>query len=765
MAEKPKSELDRSLDRVLDGEEYRTDATGFGTTKQAQALRRDYRQPLADRIAADRTYGYRNKDVWRALKDMDDATLAIRLLIAGMTVAEGKLGVDKNGEKNFRDQAVFIGRNLGQQQRRLAFEVGGWGIDMLQSLSVFDLDVGDVLRMTAPVDEIMDDVLLSALKNNPLLTPRTTPPEPWTQLRRGGLPADHWAKVPLIRERHPSIDNAVRYAISRGKMQPVLDAINVLQRTTFTINKPVLDFMLRHGEPPAPEGQPPPIWQKERRQKWNETRAKHGAFQLDMIIADAMAAAEHFWVPLNMDFRGRVYGLSHFNFQREDHIRALFLFADGEEIGEEGLKWLKAHVAGANGGEPRKLGHYKRIEWTEANLERLCDIGRAVLRCDDPATIAWDLPKDRYQFLAACVELTQAIDKGPTFKTRLPLMFDCSCSGLQHLSAMTRAKKEGLHVNLTDAFKPHDFYTLVANRVWDVAPDLRHLMQDQNDRDIMKQPTMSYFYGSRAGGFRRNTKDERLTLAIEKPRVFAATDLGALLNSEATDAQIAEWEGKPRAVGMVKQIIDFLEERGKNRIDGAEVKQFAQVIYDSIEELAPRAKQARYFLRRLAWLCAKEGKPLRWTTAGGLPVINCYHEPIVETIPARLHTRRRPRRVNLVVDNKPDVWKTKAANAAAANFVHSLDATHLQAIAIETAKAGIEIVVVHDCFGTIAPRAARLKEAIAVKFVQLHRRDLLAEVLESARDILPKDTKLPKLPEKGTLKLEGAYSNYHLSKN
>jgi DNA-directed RNA polymerase len=216
---------------------------------------------------------------------------------------------------------------------------------------------------------------------------------------------------------------------------------------------------------------------------------------------------------------------------------------------------------------------------------------------------------------------------------------------------------------------------------------------------------------------------------------------------------------------MVKQLIDFLEERGKNRIDGAEVKQFAQVIYKSIEELAPRAKKVRYFLRRLAWLYAKEGKSLRWTTPAGLPVINCYHEPIIETIPVRLHTRHRPRRVNLVVGNKPDVWKTKAANAAAANFVHSLDATHLQAIAIETAKAGIEIAAIHDCFGTVAPRASRLKEAVAVKFVQLHRRDLLAEVLESARDILPKDTKLPKLPPKGTLKLEGIYSNYHLCKN
>src|SRR5262249_40484767 len=285
---------------------------------------------------------------------------------------------------------IFIGRNFNQRGD-LALRVGGWGINMLTSLPAFALDVGDVLKMTAPVDEFMDDVIVNAVKNNPLLSPLTTPPESWTQFRKGGLPEDHWAKdgVSLIREHHPSIENVVRKAISTGQMQPVLDAINVLQRVAFTINEPVLDFVLRDGQPPAPEGPKPPIWQQKRRRKWNEAKAKRTAFDIDMVVADAMAGAGCFWVPLNIDFRGRVYGVPHFNFQREDRVRALFLFADGEAIGEEGLKWLKAHVAGAankntwsTNKKPGALGHYDRIKWTDANLEKLCDIGRAVLRRD-----------------------------------------------------------------------------------------------------------------------------------------------------------------------------------------------------------------------------------------------------------------------------------------------------------------------------------------------------------------------------------------------
>jgi len=500
-----------------------------------------------------------------------------------------------------------------------------------------------------------------------------------------------------------------------------------LQRVAFTINKPVLDFILRDFRPPMPEEPRPPVWQQEKRQIWIEAEAQGTAFHLDMVTADAIASAGCFWVPLNIDFRGRIYGVPHFNFQREDHVRALFLFADGEAIGEEGLRWLKAHVAGAAGGEPKKLGHYDRIKWTNANLEKLCDVGRAVLRRDDPATIARALAevKDRYQFVAACVELAQAIDEGPTFKTRLPLMFDGSCSGLQHLCAMTRAE-EGKLVNLSDAFERHDFYGLVAKCVWNAAPDLRHLMQGPDDRDVVKQPAMSYFYGSRPG-------------AIAKSK-----------------------DGRWRPHGMTKQIIDELKKRRKNSTEGA--KELAKAIYKAIEDMVPRAKAARNFLRRLAWLLAKEGKPLRWTTPLGLPVINRYHRPIVKGISVSLSGRRKD--FNFVVGEEKNIWQSKSANSAAANFVHSVDATHLQAVAVAAARAGIEIVTVHDCFGCLAPRARRLKtEIIPLQFVYLHECNLLAEVLASAKATLPKNTKLPSLPETGTLKLEDVLLNYHAFKN
>jgi len=73
------SDFHHSVQRVVGNEESRAKATGFGTTRQGQAIAAQYLTQLASLISADRTSGRRDKVVWRVLKDLDD--LALRLLI------------------------------------------------------------------------------------------------------------------------------------------------------------------------------------------------------------------------------------------------------------------------------------------------------------------------------------------------------------------------------------------------------------------------------------------------------------------------------------------------------------------------------------------------------------------------------------------------------------------------------------------------------------------------------------------------------------
>jgi DNA-dependent RNA polymerase len=532
------TEFEPSFDRVWRGEKHKAEEFGFGGTQQAQAVARHCRVQLAANIALDRAQS-RNKPVLRALKDLDDDTLALNLMAAGISVAQSnELGADRDGHKNLRDLAYWIGGNF-QCRGEIAVRVGVWAIELLRELPVFGMD-GEILKLTAAADEIMDEALARAVKNNALLAPLDTPPAPWMQVNKGGLP-DDWARVSLIRDCHPSIERAVRNAIGKEEMRGVLDAINALQSVPFCINEPVLKFMLQMGAPPAPRGEKPKAWQKKRFEGWMDAFNRVTEWDTDTLTATLLAAADRFWVPLNIDFRGRIYGIPHFNIQRHDRVRGLFLFANGKPIGVEGLRWLKAHVARtANGNtwsrEPRPgdLDLEGRIAWTDDNLPLLCQIGEAVERAD--VTIAWALPKDRYQFAAACVELVQAMRKGTDFVTRLPIMFDASCSGQQHMLAIMRAKS-GRYVNIVSSAKPafewtdedgvvrtepaedmgEDFYRRVAVLVFysgvkeyfslshwgmfllEVAPIL---MKDQFDREIIKPAAVAEFYGSRAGGWK-----------------------------------------------------------------------------------------------------------------------------------------------------------------------------------------------------------------------------------------------------------------------
>jgi DNA-directed RNA polymerase len=471
------NDFDRSLDRLVRGEETRARLTGFGTSKQGQAIGQRYRAQLADIIAANRAHpATRERQVWRALGSIKTDDLAIRLLVAGISVAyAADLGVDADGRKNFRETAFWIARNLvSVGDCELATRIGTWGINQLCALPIFEEHDGLLeLVLTDPLDAFLDDVLARAIVSNPLLTPSTMPREPWTQVRSGGPPADHWARPPLIRDHHASIENAARKAIGTGQMQPLLDAIHVLQTVPFSINLPVLHFLRRTARPPLPP--PPDKSNLTPDQYWyvNKTYSEALAEQTvwDLIVATAEAMPERFWLPLNIDFRGRVYPIPHFNFTRDDRVRGLFLFADGKPVGEDGLRWLKAHVAARADGVtwsdhigPRlnDLNFEDRIAWTDANSQLLLKIGKAVLDLDDPSTIAWALPKDEpCQFIAACAELAQAWDN-PEFITRLPLTFDASCSGLQHLCAMTRDEIGGRFVNLIPSEAADDFYRRVA---------------------------------------------------------------------------------------------------------------------------------------------------------------------------------------------------------------------------------------------------------------------------------------------------------------
>src|SRR5262249_4191728 len=249
-------DFEHSRGRWLDQEELRAKLTGWRTNRQGHALRRRYYPRFEQRLAADRRRPH-HKEIWRALKDagrigtdISTGQFLDRLLVMGITAAAGDgIGVDDDGIKNLTDQAIWLGQHLGlkRPQRDLEYRVGAWAIDILND-QPFAIDEDGVLTLplTSSLDEFLNAVVRCGVENTAFIFPSAEQPLPWTQVSKGGLPpSNDWARESLISGHRRHAENAVRKAIADGKMQPVLDAVNSLAQTAFTINKPVLDFMRR----------------------------------------------------------------------------------------------------------------------------------------------------------------------------------------------------------------------------------------------------------------------------------------------------------------------------------------------------------------------------------------------------------------------------------------------------------------------------------------------------------------------------------------
>ena len=796
MSEPQNDDIGRSFDRLSRPQQYLETKDGLGATRQGLYARDKYWQQLADEIRENRAIS-RDKVLWRALKDIPIDDLAKDLVAIGQTVAASdRLGADREtGNKTYRDTAEVIGNNLVPhcRDRKLRIEVGDWAIERLRTLPIFSLQSDltpmaaglsrwqqtngfdanpDTLVLTAELGDVLGDFMVEQIINKPLISPMFEPPIPWTQVSKGGVPG---YSISLCSGHHPKTEAAWRHAIANGKMGRVLDALNYLQSAPFVINEPVLLFQRNEGREPIQKPARKDMWKVREpgpvQDQWKEYLSEMAR---EMELELAMYIREHgrFWIPMHLDFRGRIIAIPHFHFGREDRIRGLFLFADGEPIGVEGLKWLKAHVAARADGvnwsiKPSRLSREQRTAWTDENLPLLCKIGRAVLAGDDPKTIQWALPSEedeRYQFIAACAELVQAIDIGPEFKTKLPLVFDCTNSGLQHLAEMRRDRIEGRWVNITKPLdggtttSPYDdavieiegdglndFYGIMAAALWRRLFErelfgLRDLLEGPLDRKIVKQPVMSYFYGATPIGMsdqiceiiekrNRTKKKKKLPRAEMAPiRTFSVHEVDGILY------------GKFANIFSLHRVNDIPY---GTFIDGFLPYMLADALYKLLEqEGAPKAAETRNHLIKLAELCNEHKKILRFDTPLGLPVINRYFKPKEERLICSGVNRRR-RDIIVAIGETDKIEKDRAENAVAANFVHAADAALLHLVALAAAKKSMPMLSIHDCFISTAPFAADLNVTVRDCFSRLHRHNWLNTIWQAVRKILPKGATMP----------------------
>ena len=617
--------------------------------------------------------------------------------------------------------------------------------------------------------------------------PTIIPPRHWDNPFSGGYYGESILGTSFIRIKYKETN---KYAhdyykkLDRVDLSRVYDSVNAMQDTPFSINPKILKTLqaiyasggglggVPRTEPYAtlprlPEGATEEEVKEHKKKavgiyKQEEARkSKALRCLLALKTAEKFKDYQSIYFPWNIDYRGRCYPIpTALSPQGDDIQKSLLLFAKGTPLATDGdTRWLKIHGANLSGND--KISFAERIKWVEDHEEDI------VSSANDPLGYTWwyEVSKGDYpmEFLAFCFEyadlLTYIKEYGNAvgFVSTLPLAFDGTCSGLQHFSALLRDEVGGQAVNLMPSDTVQDIYSIVADKVnkvlledvlkgtedtfktnKDGSPKLdvegnlqvqygtRILAQswvnfnrikfgkDGITRKVCKRSVMTLAYGSKQYGFKEN-----LLADIIKPYILEHPEDNPFINA----SQCAQY--------------------------------MAKLIWESVKTTVVKACEGMEWLQKVAGLICESNEVVTWLTPNGLPVQQNYVKMKQEVTKLRFN-KMRVRFYNQEPTDEIDGMSQK--NGIAPNFIHSMDACHLQRVVATMKNLGDNnFMMIHDSFGTDCAHAGLLYKVIRQEFIGLYKdQNHLANFLESVKYLMADDklAKVPVIPAFGSLDLD-----------
>ena len=380
-----------------------------------------------------------------------------------------------------------------------------------------------------------------------------------------------------------------------------------------------------------------------------------------MYVARKYAPEERWFCPASFDYRGRVYFQnSALNPQGTDFDKSLLLFADEGPVNEHHLAF---HVATTYGLDKETIA--TRVAWTRENTDLIKRIS------DDPIhNHEWREASEPWCFLAACLEYSACCINCTKHTTGLPIGIDATCSGLQHLCAMTRDEAGSL-VNVTPTEKPADGYRTVAEKAKEYLPEKYH---EWMNRKVTKRSVMCTPYG-----VTQNSARNYIRLALrEEKREFESTDLTAITNA---------------------------------------------IFRRAIPEIFPGAIEVMKWLQGSALEIMDRGEEtIQWTTPSGFVVTQDLRHSNTVRVETRLMGGARVK--SIIGDGYAGPDRAHHRSALAPNVVHSADAALLH---LTFAFWDKPFTVIHDCVLGRSCDMDQMASDIRLHFSEMYKGDVLED--------------------------------------
>lgn len=572
--------------------------------------------------------------------------------------------------------------------------------------------------------------------------PMIAEPRPWKSMHAGGFLQ---SKVSLVRVKSGDDEQKLytKAAIQRGDMDQVFKGLDVLGKTPWRINDKLLDVMVEAWNtgdeianipalnpvlecPPEPETPDPLLrrtWMRALKSVENTRSALHSQrcyMNLQLEIARAFRK-QVIYFPHNVDYRGRAYPLpTYLNHMGADHMRSLLKFADGKELGETGLRWLKIHMANVYGFD--KASFDEREAFATDNLDKIIESATNPLN----GSRWWLKGEDPWQCLAACFELKAAHDlPDPTkYVSNLPVHQDGTCNGLQHYAALGGDTWGAQQVNLMPGSRPADVYSAVANLVRESIgkeaekeEPLAEICKDKITRKVVKQTVMTNVYGVTFEGAKKQVAKQidALYPDLHKetgiPHLVVATYIAkhifmALATMFRGAHDIQYWLGE--CGGRVCRALT-----------PAQLDQIAEEYQNPSDK--PKAKKAAK--NQLEELTSQFRSTVVWTTPLRMPVAQPYRKSTMKEIRTCLQSISYP-----AFDQTDPVNRRKQLQGFPPNFIHSLDASHMLLSALKCDELGLNFAAVHDSFWTHAADVDVMNTVLRDAFIRIHEEDVVGRL-------------------------------------
>jgi DNA-directed RNA polymerase len=591
--------------------------------------------------------------------------------------------------------------------------------------------------------------------SSPLFAPMTVKPKDWTSFDTGCYIDEALSQqVKLVKGYVANAHiKAIEHGFEKGSIQPSIDALNAVQRTPMKLNEIIVEavewcwvndksmgkFPTRaYIEKPdkvddfdsltAEQKKGIRIKNKNIVVKNRQIDGQRSVMVQDLKVAKELMEYDQFYLPHNFCHRGRIYPIPHFSHHRDEHIKAMFEFANEKKVDDKAFYWIAIQVA--NTGDFDKVSKkpmLDRIKWVNDNAEMIIEVAQDYKSTFD----YWSQADKPFSFLAACQAYFNYLVEGEGSTSGLPISLDGSNSGIQHYSAASKQERDGSLVNLVPNSMPQDVYQEVADAVSKVFTSsddkmARDWLKFGVNRKLVKRNVMTFGYSSEVYGF--------------KDQIIEDT-----MRPLADDVLAGKYDQHP-----------FGDDQGFTAAN-----YLAKANWKAVNQVITGASEGMKFFKTLARLLAHENKHMRWTTPVGFPVVQSYTKFTTKEIKVYLYDRTLFKNVRSQISlrDKPlrTVDKAKSASAVSPNVIHSMDAAHLLLTVLNGLQRNIQdYFLIHDSFATTAADTQKLYEIIRSSFIEIYDNFCLYQTvlnynIKQFEDASKVD--LPSIPKKGKLVL------------